>query len=119
MTTAPALPRISCAFDSGAIEVVDERDAANLAVRLRADSHADFRQWFHFRLQGARGRSVRIRFLNAGEATYVEGWRGYQAVASYDREDWFRVPTTFDGGELAIAHEPSRDSIYYAYFEPY
>ena len=39
-------------------------------------------------------------------ATYVDGWRGYQAVASYDRDDWFRVPTTFDGSELAIAHEP-------------
>ena len=93
--------------------------SADLQVELRADSHADFRQWFHFRLQGARGRAVRIRFLNARDATYVEGWRDYHAVASYDREDWFRVPTTFDGGELAIAHEPSRDSIYYAYFEPY
>jgi hypothetical protein len=92
MTTSGASPRISCAFDSGAIEVVADRDAANLSVRLRADSHADFRQWFHFRLQGVRGQSVRIRFLNAGEATYVEGWRGYQVVASYDREDWFRVP---------------------------
>jgi len=119
MTTWGASPRISCAFDSGAIEVVADRDAANLSVRLRADSHADFRQWFHFRLQGVRGQSVRIRFLNAGEATYVEGWRGYQVVASYDREDWFRVPTTFEGGELAVAHEASRDSIYYAYFEPY
>jgi murein tripeptide amidase MpaA len=111
--------RISCAFDSGAIDVVSDRDAADLAVKLRADSHADFRQWFHFRLQGAREQHVRIRVVNAGEATYVDGWRGYQAVASYDREDWFRVPTTFDGNELVIAHAPLRDSIYYAYFEPY
>ena len=111
--------RISSEFDSGAIDVVSARDPAAIELRLRADSHADFRQWFHFRLQGARGRSVRLRFLNAAEATYVEGWRGYHAVASYDRESWFRVPTTFDGRELAIAHTPERDSIYYAYFEPY
>jgi len=111
--------RLSCAFDSGAIEVVSECDAGSVEVKLRADSHADFRQWFHFRVQGARGRALRIRFVNAGEATYVEGWRNYRAVASYDREDWFRVPTTFEAGELAIAHEPARDSVYYAYFEPY
>jgi len=116
--TTPAL-RISSTFDAGAIEVVRCADPADIGVNLRADSHADFRQWFHFRLQGARGLAVRIRFENAARATYVEGWRGYQAVASYDRERWFRVPTTFDGGELVVAHTPERDSIYYAYFEPY
>ena len=117
--TMPGTFRISCNFDAGAIDVVRTDDASDLAVNLRADSHADFRQWFYFRLQGARERPVRIRVLNAGQATYVEGWRGYQAVASYDRESWFRVPTTFDGTELVIAHAPARDSIYYAYFEPY
>lgn len=111
--------RISSAFDAGAIEVVDDADPANLRVRLRADSHADFRQWFHFRLQGVQAQPVRIRFANAGAATYVDGWRNYHAVASYDRGDWFRVPTTFDGSELTIAHTPLRDSVYYAYFEPY
>jgi murein tripeptide amidase MpaA len=112
-------PRISCNFDSGAIDVVSDRDAADLQVELRADSHADFRQWFHFRLQGVRGQRVRIRFLNAASATYVDGWHGYRAVASYDREAWFRVPTSYEDGELRIAHEVTRDSVYYAYFEPY
>ena len=112
-------PRISCNFDSGAIDVVSDRDVADLQVELRADSHADFRQWFHFRLQGVRGQRVQIRFLNAATATYVEGWRGYQAVASYDREAWFRVPTSYRDGELRIEHEVAGDSIYYAYFEPY
>ena len=111
--------RISCTFDGGAIEVVADADPRDLQVRLRADSHADFRQWFYFRLQGAQGQPVRIRFVNAGAATYVAGWRDYQAVASYDRVAWFRVPTTFDSSELIIAHTPLRDSIYYAYFEPY
>jgi murein tripeptide amidase MpaA len=86
---------------------------------LRPDSHADFRQWFYFRVQGARGERLRIRVVDAGKATYVDGWRGYHAVASYDRRDWFRVPTTFDGNELAITHQVARDSVYYAYFEPY
>ncbi len=112
-------PRISSSFDAGAIDVVAAADAADLQVRLRADSHADFRQWFYFRVQGARDRATRIRILDAGRSTYVDGWHGYRAAASYDRRDWFRVPTTFDGSELVIAHTPERDSIYYAYFEPY
>ena len=112
-------PRVSCLFDAGAIEVADATCIDDIALRLRSDSHAEFRQWFYFRLQGAKGRPVRIRMINAALATYVEGWQGYQAVASYDRTRWFRVPTTFDGKELAIAHVPERDSIYYAYFEPY
>jgi murein tripeptide amidase MpaA len=62
---------------------------------------------------------VRIRFLQRREGDLRRGWRGYQAVASYDRERWFRVPTTYQDGELAIAHRVARDSIYYAYFEPY
>lgn len=117
--TMPAAPRISSTFDAGAIDVVRCADPADIAVNLRPDSNAEFRQWFYFRLQGAGGQAVRIRFLDAARATYVEGWRGYQAVASYDRETWFRVPTTFDGNELVIAHTPERDSLYYAYFEPY
>ena len=111
--------RISSNFDAGAIEVVADGDPANLEVRLRADSHADIRQWFHFRLQGARDTPVRIRFANAGASTYPDGWRDYRAVASYDRRDWFRVPTSFDGTAMTIAHTPARDSLYYAYFEPY
>jgi murein tripeptide amidase MpaA len=112
-------PRISCHFDGGAITVVDTARVEDLQVALRPDSHADIRQWFYFRLQGAAGRAAKIRIVNAGQATYVDGWQGYSAVASYDRVTWFRVPTKFDGAELVIEHAPLRDSVYYAYFEPY
>ncbi|MEO8344492.1 MAG: M14-type cytosolic carboxypeptidase [Betaproteobacteria bacterium] len=112
-------PRISSHFDGGAITVVDATRVEDLQVALRPDSHADIRQWFYFRLQGAGERPARIRIVNAGNATYADGWPGYSAVASYDRVSWFRVPTRYDGAELVIEHEPTRDSIYYAYFEPY
>ncbi|MBR7798674.1 M14 family metallopeptidase [Undibacterium fentianense] len=111
--------KISQNFDAGAIEVVSVVDVENIEVRLRADSHAEFRQWFYFRLQGARDQDATIRFLNAGEATYADGWEGYRAVASYDRENWFRVETEFDGKVMTIKHTPETDSVYYAYFEPY
>ena len=111
--------KISSAFDAGAIELVDCRSAGQIDLRIRQDSHAEFLQWFYFRLQGARDTACTLRLLNAGQTSYPDGWKGYQAVASYDRETWFRVPTSFDGQVLSIAHTPERDSVYYAYFEPY
>lgn len=111
--------KISDSFDSGAIEVVRADSAAAIELKLRKDSHADIYQWFHFRLQGARGQACTIRFLNAGMATYAQGFQDYQVVASYDTETWFRVPTAFDGQVMTVSHTPDRDSVYYAYFEPY
>ncbi|MBK4734423.1 hypothetical protein JJB74_07395 [Noviherbaspirillum sp. DKR-6] len=111
--------RISHQFDSGAIDLVRAEHPADIELRLRSDNAADFSQWFHFRLQGARNQQCTMRIVNAGGSSYPDGWRGYQAVASYDREHWFRVPTSFDGQTLTIAHLPERDSVYYAYFEPY
>ena len=111
--------KISQNFDAGAIEVVRAERAGEIELNLRKDSHADFMQWFYFRLQGARDQEAVIRILNAGEATYANAWKNYQAVASYDRENWFRVETEFDGKVMTIHHEPEFDSVYYAYFEPY
>ncbi|WP_339938445.1 M14 family metallopeptidase [Undibacterium luofuense] len=111
--------KISQNFDAGAIEVVKAEQAGDIQLNLRKDSNADFCQWFHFRLQGARDQEVVMQFLNAGEATYAKGWEDYRAVASYDRETWFRVDTEFDGKVMTVRHTPERDSVYYAYFEPY
>ena len=110
---------ISSNFDAGAIEVANAASSADIQLNIRADSHAEFRQWFYFRLQGARGEPCTIRLLNAGACTYAGGWSGYSVVASYDRSTWFRVPTTYDGKIMAVTHTPERDSVYYAYFEPY
>jgi murein tripeptide amidase MpaA len=111
--------KISQQFDAGAIEVVRADSPQAIDLNIRKDSHADFSQWFYFRMQGARGEQCQLRFLNAGQAAYPSGWRDYQAVASYDRISWFRVPTGYDGQVLTVTHTPERDSVYYAYFEPY
>ena len=115
-------PTISSQFDSGAIEVLDIAHANNTAdikLNIRKDSHADFRQWFHFRLSGARGIACTLRFENAGSCTYPQGWVDYRVVASYDRSHWFRVPTRYEGGVMTVEHTPQHDAIWYAYFEPY
>jgi murein tripeptide amidase MpaA len=112
--------KISATFDSGAIEVVRLDDPTDIRLRLRKDNAADFHQWFHFRLMGAAGKPVHMVFENAGTAAYPGGWRDYRCVASYDRQNWFRIAATrFENGELIVDHTPARDSVYYAYFEPY
>ena len=112
--------QISSTFDAGAIEVVRLDDPAAIRLRLRQDNAADFHQWFHFRLMGAAGTAVRMVFENAGTAAYPDGWRDYRCVASYDRQHWFRIAATrYENGELIVEHTPERDSVHYAYFEPY
>jgi murein tripeptide amidase MpaA len=111
--------KISSQFDAGAIEVVNATSANAIDLNIRKDSHADIIQWFYFRLQGAQGEPCTIRLLNAGKSAYPKGWEDYNAMASYDRINWFRVPTSFDGQVLRIEHTPAMDSVYYAYFEPY
>jgi murein tripeptide amidase MpaA len=111
--------KISSQFDAGAIDIVSATNANAIDLNIRKDSHADITQWFYFRLQGAQGEPCTIRLLNAGQSAYPAGWEDYRACASYDRVNWFRVPTSFDGDVLRIEHTPAMDSVYYAYFEPY
>ncbi len=110
---------VSAAFDGGNIEV--ERCAAPEDIRLniRADNAADFRQWFYFRLTGARGHDCTLRLLNAGACSYPGGWENYQACASVDGRTWVRVPTSYADGVLTITYRPPADAIYFAYFAPY
>ncbi|MFB1028072.1 MAG: M14-type cytosolic carboxypeptidase [Thauera sp.] len=112
--------KISSTFDSGAIEVVRLDDPADIRLSMRKDNAADFHQWFHFRLMGAAGKPVRMVFENAASAAYPDGWKDYRCVASYDRQNWFRIAgTRYEDGQLVVEHTPERDSLYYAYFEPY
>jgi murein tripeptide amidase MpaA len=110
---------IDANFDSGNIEVIEGGDPAMVRLAIRKDSNADFFQWFHFRAAGGRGMDCAFRIENAGDASYKKGWEDYAAVASYDRQDWFRVPTDYANGVLTIRHKPERDVVYYAFFAPY
>lgn len=110
---------ISTQFDSGAIEVLSLDDHRNIELRIRADNASEFAQWFHFSLHGAQGLPVTMRFLNAGACAYPKGWEGYQVVASYDRQNWFRIATEFDGTVMTAQVRPETQCIYFAYFEPY
>jgi murein tripeptide amidase MpaA len=112
--------RIDSDFDGGSIVVLGPAaDDGTTALALRPDTAADLRQWFCFRSWGDPGEPRRFRVENAGEAEYPDGWEGYRACASYDGEDWFRVPTSYDDGALVFEHAPPRRGVTFACFAPY
>ena len=113
------LLHISTRFDSGAIDVVRVDDPADIQLRIPQDNAAEFAQWFHFRLQGAAGVPVTLRFVNASTCAYPKGWENYRVVASHDRQHWFRIATAYDGTVMTASTTPDTHSIYFAYFEPY
>ena len=110
---------ISSQFDSGAIEVLSLQDHRNIALNIRKDSASEFAQWFHFALHGAAGLPVTLKFMNAGQCAYPDGWNGYRVVASHDRQHWFRIDTDYDGQVMTARVTPQSQCIYFAYFEPY
>jgi murein tripeptide amidase MpaA len=110
---------ITSNFDSGNIEVLSIAQPDAIKLAIRCDNQSDFYQWFHFKLYCEAGIEHVMSITNAAQSAYPDGWRDYQAVASYDRETWFRVPTEFDGQNLIIRHSPEQESVYYAYFAPY
>ncbi|WDE02839.1 carboxypeptidase family protein [Thalassomonas viridans] len=111
--------QITANFDSGNIKVIDATSADNIQLEINKDNQSEFYQWFHFKLHNNDRVEHVIHLTNAGKSAYVEGWDDYNAVASYDREHWFRVPTEFDGEKLTITFTPEYDSVYFAYFAPY
>ncbi|MGM0630202.1 MAG: M14 family metallopeptidase [Pseudomonadota bacterium] len=110
---------ITANFDSGNIQVISANNADDIRLAIRKDHQSDFYQWFHFKLFAEAGEEHVMTIENASGSAYPDGWKGYQALASYDRETWFRVPTEYNGKELTIRHTPEQESVYYAYFIPY
>jgi murein tripeptide amidase MpaA len=111
--------QISANFDSGNIDVISAKDPSNIQLAIKKDNQSAFYQWFHFKLHNTEYAEHVMHLTNAGKSAYVDGWKDYQAVASYDRQHWFRVPTEFDGENLTITFTPEYDATYFAYFAPY
>ncbi|WP_028869706.1 M14 family metallopeptidase [Psychromonas arctica] len=111
--------RITANFDAGNIEVINLDDKKDIQLAIRPDVGNEFFQWFNFRIEGEVGEQYILNILNAGQASYLEGWENYQAVASYDRQHWFRLPTFYKDGKLTIVADMDCENIQIAYFAPY
>ena len=114
---------INCQFDSGNIEVINpQTNPVQLAIRHDHDSH--FYQWFHFSVSGqqdgaAAQTALQFSLTNAAGAAFAEGWEHFQVVASYDRDEWFRVNTHYQDGVLTFDHADDYDQVWYSFFTPY
>jgi murein tripeptide amidase MpaA len=114
--------QITSAFDSGNIEVLSV-SGSEATLAIRKDRQSDFFQWFHFRVSGAKGRELVLKLTRLKEAAYPDGWPGYRACVSEDRQYWGRADTEWDAnadnGTLTIRHTPESDIAWFAYFAPY
>lgn len=111
--------KISCNFDAGNIVVVKANAPDDILLNIRKDNQSDFYQWFYFKLDTSPFVEHKLVIGDLAKSAYPEGWQGYQAVASYDRQEWFRVESEFDGDNLTISHTPEHNHTYFAYFAPY
>ncbi len=113
---------INAAFDSGNIEVLSIT-GASARLAIRKDRESDFFQWFHFRVSGADGRELELKITGLAASAYPDGWPGYRAAVSEDREYWGRSDTSWDkdedGGTLTIRYTPETGIAWFAYFAPY
>ena len=109
---------ITSDFDGGNIRLVEQTDS-RIDLEIVKDNGSDFYQWFYFRLTGAAGRALELRILNCAGSAYPDGWPGYRACMSYDREDWVRIDTSFEDGILTFRATPELNSVWFAYFAPY
>ena len=120
MTVAPSSLHISSDFDSGNIQVLDTNNPLQVKLAIKPDTKSPHFQWFHFKVDGLTpGHTHHFQLSNASQSSYNKAWDGYQAVASYDQENWFRVPSDFDGTSLNIHFAAEQPQAWFAYFEPY
>jgi murein tripeptide amidase MpaA len=112
---------ISAAFDAGNI-IVDGVDGTSATLAIRKDASSAFFQWFHFRVACRSGDMLTLRITGLAGSAYPDGWSGYRACVSEDREDWTRAETAYgseDGGTLTIRHRAATGIVWVAYFPPY
>ena len=114
--------RIDSAFDSGNIDVLSV-DGATARLAIPLDTNSEFKQWFNFRVSGAKGRELVLKITQLSDSAYPDGWPDYDACVSEDRDYWGRAPSSYDkdeeGGTLTIRYTPASDIAYFAYFAPY
>lgn len=110
---------ITANFDGGNIEVINQDDINDVQLAIRPDEGGEFFQWFNFKLHGNVGQRYTLNIVNADKASYTKGWEDYQAVATYDRQQWFRLPTSYQDGKLTIEVDLDCETIQIAYFAPY
>ena len=112
--------QITAAFDSGNI-VVNDISGTTAELSIRKDKDSEFFQWFHFRVTCDIGDALELNIGGLKESAYPQGWPGYNACVSEDREYWGRADSSYDEdkGTLSIRYTAASNIVWFAYFAPY
>lgn len=112
--------QITAAFDSGNI-TVEEINGTSAILSIRKDKDSEFFQWFHFRVSCAVGDHLELHITGLKDSAYPQGWPGYNACVSEDRDFWGRADSSYDekSGTLTISYTATSNIIWFAYFAPY
>ena len=109
--------QICAAFDGGNIEVL-AIDGTSARLAIPKDRNSEFAQWFYFRVSGAGGRELTLAIEGLNKSAYPQGWPGYRACVSEDRDFWGRAETRFDkaaaDGTLTIRYTPAGELAWFA-----
>ncbi len=99
--------QINAAFDSGNIRVL-KIDGDRADLEIVTDRGSDFYQWFHFRVSGAKGRTLTFRILNAGGSAYPRhiDFARFRAIAD-EVGATFMVDMAHFAGLVAAGEHPS------------
>ncbi len=110
--------RINQNFDSGNI-IIESIIDNSASLSIKKDNQSDFYQWFHFAVNAEKNTEINLTITNASKSAYVEGWNDYKVCYSYDRENWYRATTQYDGNQLRFSLNLEADKVWFAYFAPY
>lgn len=112
--------QITAAFDSGNI-AVQEISGTKAELSIRKDKDSEFFQWFHFRVTCEIGDTLKLNINGLKDSAYPQGWPGYKACVSEDREYWARADSSYDEdkGTLSISYTAASNIVWFAYFAPY
>ena len=111
---------ITSAFDSGNIEV-HNIVGTKAELSIRKDKDSDFFQWFHFRVSCEIGDELELNITGLKDSAYPQGWPGYTACVSEDRDYWGRADSSYDeaSGTLSVSYTAASNLVWLAYFAPY
>jgi murein tripeptide amidase MpaA len=110
--------KVDANFDGGNIETLSISNN-HFNLNIREDSKSTQKQWFYFRATKVKDKLCCYTIENAHSVSYPEAWPTCTIVASYDRKNWFRIATSYDGQRLHFEHNAEHDIVYFSMFEPY
>jgi len=109
---------INADFECGNI-IVESVTDSDVALSIRADSNAEYFQWFYFKDTPPKNIERRYRIYNAYAASYHRAWGQFNVLASYDEKTWFRIPSYYDGSHFMWSHRAEQEQVSFAFFVPY